>query len=634
MKTTLLFIMLFPLIGVLYQVIFGRLAPRRLSESVGCLSILASLLMATVAFYSDGQKIYQFTYFTWFQVAEFTASITVLYDSLAAVMALMVTFVSSLIHLYSVAFMKKEKDYVRYFCYLNLFVFFMLVIVLADNLVFLFLGWEGVGFCSYALIGYWYEDLANATAGRKAFLLTRIGDIGFGVAIAFLFATFSNLSVSGINSQATAMSASAATLVGLLLFWAAIGKSAQLPLLVWLPDAMAGPTPVSALIHAATMVTAGVYLLVRLFPVISLSPGVLTAIAVVGAATAFYAACSALAQRDIKRVLAYSTISQVGYMILAVGAGDIVSSVFHLLTHAFFKSLLFLAAGCVIHALHEEHDIFSMGETVRRHLPAVFLVFLAGGLALGGVPPSAGFFSKGRILLATVQHQEMIYKVLWAVATVTALLTTLYTFRLFFLVFTGKPAVHRKSKIQPVSGIMVWALWPLAILSLCGGFMNIPQLQANGGWLASFLSGVPGATTELAASPNLEWKIENLDSLIAIVGLILAYYLYSPKNILGWRRPEALGKQLHAMLLSGFGLDWLYEMVFVRPYHKIAQALWIQVDETVIDNGLVQTVRAFLLMSAKLRLWASGSLPAYLNMLFVGFAVIIFIVTVLTLSTY
>ncbi len=341
MKTILFLLLLFPFAGGLILAVIGRYLPRRLSEWIGCASILGSLLMAILAFGGAGGRRYLLTFFDWIQVGDFSASMSVYYDALAAIMALMVTFVSSLIHLYSVSFMRDDRDYVRYFCYMNLFVFSMLVITLADNLVFLYLGWEGVGFCSYILIGFWYSDVINATAGRKAFILTRIGDVAFGVAIALFFLTLDQLSIFSINAKATSLSTGTATLLGLLLFWGAVGKSAQLPLIVWLPDAMAGPTPVSALIHAATMVTAGAYLLMRLFPVIALSSVTMVTIATVAAVTGLFSALAALGQKDIKRILAYSTISQVSYMFLGVGTGDVTGGMYHLLSHAFFKAMLF-----------------------------------------------------------------------------------------------------------------------------------------------------------------------------------------------------------------------------------------------------------------------------------------------------
>jgi len=409
LKAILLLLILFPLTGAAVNGILGRRFPRRRVEIIACGALLGSLLMAAIAMFIMDGVAYDVTLFQWFKVGELSVAMDMHYDALAAIMVVMVTFVASIIHLYSVSFMRKETDYVRYFCYLNLFVFSMLIIALADNLIFVYLGWEGVGFCSYALIGFWYGDPVKATAGRKAFIMTRMGDIGFGIAVAILFAYFGTFSITHINPQAASLSPGSATLLTLLFLFAAMGKSAQLPLTTWLPDAMAGPTPVSALIHAATMVTAGVYLLMRLFPVVHQSPTGMLVIAGVGAVTAFYGALSALAQRDIKRVLAYSTVSQVGYMILAVGAGDMVGGMFHLLSHAFFKSLLFLCAGCVIQALSEEHDIFKMGN-LRRHLPGVFWLMLAGALCLAAFPTLGGYFSKDRILLATFIHAGASYQ--------------------------------------------------------------------------------------------------------------------------------------------------------------------------------------------------------------------------------
>ena len=439
MKTYLLGIIFLPFLGAFILAAAGRNLSRKTVETIACASVLGSFLMATFAFFSPGPKTQMVPLFSWIHAGSFSAPMSVHWDPLAAIMALMVTFVSSVIHLYSVGFMRDDEDYVRFFCYLNLFVFAMLVVTLADNMLFFYLGWEGVGFCSYALIGFWYADVVKAAAGRKAFILTRIGDVAFGIAIAFFLFLFDDLSLSSINARAGMLSPAQASILGFLLLWAAVGKSAQLPLAVWLPDAMAGPTPVSALIHAATMVTAGVYLLMTFFPILSLSPDVLLVTAVVGAVTALFAACAALAQRDIKRVLAYSTISQVSYMFLGVGAGDVTGSMFHLLSHAFFKALLFLAAGCIIQALYEEHDILRMGN-LRRRLPGVFPLFLAGALSLGAIPPFGGFFSKDHILMATYSHPESVYKFLWGLGEFTALLTTLYTFRLFFLLFMGKPS--------------------------------------------------------------------------------------------------------------------------------------------------------------------------------------------------
>lgn len=622
MKTTLLFLIFFPFLGAILNAIVGRGLPRRAVEIIACATVLASLFMAIAAFLAAGQKSYTITLFNWFAVGDFSVSISVYYDPLAAIMALMVTFVSCLIHLYSVSFMRDDEDFVRYFCYLNLFVFAMLVITLADNLVFLYLGWEGVGFCSYALIGFWYRDEIKATAGRKAFIMTRIGDVAFGIAIGLFFVIYSKLSISYINAHAADLTSGMATALGLLLLWAAVGKSAQLPLAVWLPDAMAGPTPVSALIHAATMVTAGVYLLMRLFPIVALSRSVLLVIATVGALTAFYAACSALAQKDIKRVLAYSTISQVGYMFLALGAGDVIGGMFHLLSHASFKALLFLAAGCIIQALHDEHDIFQMGK-LRGQLPAVFWLFFIGALALGALPPSGGFFSKDRILLATFSHPELMYKFLWVVAAVTALLTPLYTFRLFFIAFLGRPALQKEQEIRTVPKLMVWPLWPLAILSLFSGFLNIPAIWSGKEWLSQYLSVVPGSIPHISASSSIEWAMEIGSGLFSIAAAVLAYFLYCPDNFLGWSIKIPARQGLYELLFSGFYLDRLYQQAIARPYRVIASFAWLKIDENSLDNGLDKTGKLFPSLSICLQQWTTGRLSTYLMMLLLGFTAIL-----------
>jgi NADH-quinone oxidoreductase subunit L len=627
MKTTLLLLIFLPFLGALILAVIGRRLARRAVETIACLAVFGSLGMAIITFVSAGQKGQTVTLLPWFAVGDFTAAMSVYYDRLAAIMALMVTFVSSIIHLYSVSFMREDEDYVRFFCYMNLFVFAMLVVALSDNLLFLYLGWEGVGFCSYALIGFWYSDEVKATAGRKAFILTRIGDVAFGIAIAFFFLISNTLSLSSINGQADSLSAGMATALGILLLWAAVGKSAQLPLAVWLPDAMAGPTPVSALIHAATMVTAGVYLLMRFFPLISLSSTTMLTIATVGAVTAFFAACAALSQKDIKRLLAYSTISQVSYMFLGVGAGDIIGGMFHLLSHAFFKALLFLAAGCVIQALNEEHDIFRMGG-LRSRLPVVFWLFLAGALALGAIPPLGGFFSKDRILLATFIHPEPAYKILWMVAAVTALLTPLYTFRLFFIVFLKRPAATKESLpseqgLRPVPQLMVWTLCPLAVLSLIAGLLNLPSTLAGNEWLARYLSPVPGSVPSLAVSAAVEGRMEMGAGLLSLAVLVFSYYLYRPQKFLVTPTPGALPPGLEQLLFFGFYLDRLYQAAIVSPYQRISRFLWVRIDEGGVDQGFDSTGNLFPVFSIGLQLWTTGRLSTYLKMLLLGFTVIL-----------
>ena len=615
MKLILSLMLLLPAAGAVFHLAAGRFAPRRVIEAAACSVIAGSFIAAVAALYSLGNETVKVTFFTWFSVGDFTAAVDALFDPMAACMAVMVTFTAGLIHLYSIFYMHDDEDYARYFCYMNLFVFSMLVIVLADNLIFLFLGWEGVGFCSYALIGFWHKDIANASAGRKAFLLTRIGDVGFAVALGFFFLWFGNVSISHINAHVDVLTTSGATLLGLLLLWSAMGKSAQLPLVVWLPDAMAGPTPVSALIHAATMVTAGVYLLLRLHPVLALSPTAQLAVSVAGTATAFYAACAALMQRDIKKVLAYSTISQLGYMFLATGAGELSGAMAHLLNHAFFKALLFLGAGCVIHALHEQ-DIFKMGREVRTRLPETGFLFLMGVLALAAVPPTSGFISKDRILLAVATHSGAAYKFLWATASFTAALTALYAFRLYFLVFTGEPTEPRAHEIKDLPRPMTAVLRPLAFLSIVAGFLNLPEAMGGGEHLTRYLFPHAGAH---AVSAALEWNLALADTLLIGASAGLAYFLYGPNGLLRGPVPE---HGIQGFLASGFGLDRLYGLCIVRPYRFLARLLWVEADRNTVDHGFIVAARSTVTLASGFRLWTSGKIPTYLLSLFAGFAVI------------
>jgi NADH-quinone oxidoreductase subunit L len=514
--------------------------------------------------------------------------------------------------------MAGDSDYVRYFVLLNLFVAAMLLLVLAENLPLLYMGWEGVGFCSYALIGFWYRETANATAGRKAFIVTRIGDVAFGIAIIWLFQLCSTDSISAVNSMAAAIPAWKVTAIGLLLLFGAAGKSAQVPLMVWLPDAMAGPTPVSAQIHAATMVTAGVYLLLRLFPLISLSPTVLAAVAITGAVTAFYGASCALAQRDLKRVLAYSTISQIGYMMLGVGAGGITAATFHLLVHAFFKALLFLGAGCIITAMHHEQDIYRMGG-LRTALPRTFYPFLIGAHCLAGFPLTGGFFSKDSILSAVWEHGGLLYGSLYAVGLLTALLTAYYTFRTVWLVFGGAAAAtvpHR-----PVLPLMEYMLIPLALLSLCGGLLNLPLLPGYG-LLAFFMAPLAGAAPS-HPSPESELLLLLIAAAVALTGIAAAWYRYG-----GSRRQQRLSESerpatgVAAFLLHGWYLDDLYRLLFIRPFVYLATFLWARVDEGAIDGSLDRFAALLGRCGVFFGRWSCGRVSVYLLSFAAGAAVL------------
>lgn len=621
MKILAFLILAPPLFGGLTLALTGRNLPRRTCEVLASLTILASFVAAVTAWFTfpGGREVLSLA--RWFSAGPVTASMDVLLDPLALTMAVMVTFVSFIIHVHSIWYMRGEEGYVRFFCYLNLFVFSMLVIVLADNLLFLFLGWEGVGFCSYALIGHWYHEEFRGKAGQKAFILTRIGDVAFVAAMAVLVSTLGTLSIAQIDAQSVTLSAGMALGLSLLFLFAAAGKSAQLPLLVWLPDAMAGPTPVSALIHAATMVTAGVYLLMRLFPVVAVSPDAMLMVAMVGGLTAFMGCLAALGQRDIKRILAWSTISQVGYMLLALGAGDVTGSMFHLLCHAFFKSLLFLGAGCIIQVLHEEQDILNMGGFLRKARPEIFWLFLIGALDLASLPPTAGFFSKGRVLEAVLAQPGMAYQGLFILAACGAVLTSFYTFRLVFLAFWGDPVkpMHHEPAQLPTG--MARVLWPLAALALGAGIINLPGTWDVSGWLARTLDGIPG----VVQPPHGEHggTAELIDLAAGFGGLALAWFFYAPK-----RRPDpqilvAREDGMLGVFRSGLGLDALYNAVFARPYRAFSGVLWKGVDAGLIDGAVMGSGRIFAYASELVRPLATGRISLYLIMLAAGLAALL-----------
>ncbi len=506
--------------------------------------------------------------------------------------------------------MAEDSDYARFFSLLNLFVFAMLLLVLADSLPLLYLGWEGVGFCSYALIGFWYQDEENATAGRKAFIVTRIGDVAFGIAIFWLFRLFGTLSVSDINHLGSTVPMWIVTAIGLLLVGGAIGKSAQMPLMVWLPDAMAGPTPVSALIHAATMVVAGVYLLSRLFPFIGLSPMVTAVIACIGALTAFYAATCALAQRDLKRILAYSTMSQIGYMMLGVGSGAITAATFHLLVHSFFKALLFMGAGCIIAAAGHEKDIFRMGG-MRSSLPYTFWPFLAGAVCLAGLPPTGGFFSKDLILTEVFFKGGALFQGLFVLAEVTAFLTAVYTFRMVYVVFGGE-----KRKTEAVPRIMEYTLLPLALLALCGGLLDLPRYTGMSGWLGEFLASL-NRFDAMKPAAGTEELLQLLAGVVAVAGLVCAHFIYSGDK---WRKREKtlFAPGIAAFFRDGWYFDRFYGFLFVRPYEWLSRFLWKKIDETTLDGSLGGLANFLGSFGQRLGGWSNGRVSVYIASFSVG----------------
>ncbi|BCR03379.1 NADH-quinone oxidoreductase subunit L [Desulfuromonas versatilis] len=601
MKAQLLFLIpLLPLLGAAVNGLLGMKLPRAVRGGVAVAAVAASFAVTCLLWplgHGEGTRT---VLGTWLAGTGLQADFGILFDPLSASMALMVTGVSTLIHLYAVGYMNHEEDTARFFALLNLFVFAMLTIVLADNLLLLFLGWEGVGFCSYGLIGFWYAKLENAAAGRKAFLVTRVGDVFLAIAVLWLFAALGSVGIPEVNAGAGQLAPAAATAIVLLMLAGACGKSAQLPLMTWLPDAMAGPTPVSALIHAATMVTAGVYLLCRLFPVVALSPPAMAAIAMVGALTAFYAATCALAQREIKRVLAYSTMSQIGFMFIGVGAGAVSGAMFHLFTHAFFKALLFMGAGCVIHLCDEENDIFRMGG-VKARSPFVFWMFLAGGLCLAGLPFSGGFFSKDGILLAAFSQGPGWLRIAWLLGLVSAFLTSLYTFRLLYLVFAGQP--RRKLHKHTLPGLMLWTLPPLALLGLGGGLLNLPPAYGGGEALHHYLGGLAGLP--LVVDHATEFALATVAGGLFALGALAAWGRYRAF-------PGDQPNRVKGFLLAGWQADALVERSLLRPFKAIGRFCWQGLDVTMIEGILGGFASFSQRQGDLLRKLTDGRLSTYL----------------------
>jgi NADH-quinone oxidoreductase subunit L len=576
MDTLLGLIPALPVFGFIVLGLFGRRMTPRLAALTGTIFAGASAVLSVVvgarfiAAPPAGGSIVR-TFWTWFEAGGFRAGFSLRLDALSLVFTLVVTVVGFLILVYSTRAMEGEERYAGFFAAMNLFIGSMLTLVLASNLLLLYLGWEGVGFCSYFLIGFWYKDPANGRAARKAFIVTRVGDTALAIGLFLLLSKLGTLDIAEVLSGAVGrwpVGSAAAVAAAALLLGGAVGKSAQLPLQTWLPDAMAGPTPVSALIHAATMVTAGVYLIARMDALFALAPQVRLAVAVVGAATLLLAGASALFQVDIKRVLAYSTISQVGYMFLALGAGAWPAAVFHFVTHAFFKALLFLAAGVVIMALHDEHDIFKMGG-LRRGLPLVFWTFLAGAASLSALPlVTAGFYSKDWILWSAWSSGTA-GPWLWAAGLLGAFLTALYAFRLVFIVFFGEP--RQEASVKPGASLNV-PLVVLAVLSLAAGFLETPRLLGNNTMFSAFLRRTVEAPEAAAGRPGIELLLSAISAVVVLSGLYLAYRLFLKKGPAANRMEEpGLAGTVRRFLIAGWGFDSLYETLFRRPLAWLAR---------------------------------------------------------------
>jgi len=599
MDTLALVVLLTPLAGFLVNALFGPLLPRRIVGWIGAGSIGLAFVFALLALSQvlGGHRLDQ-TYFTWWQSADFNVPFNLYLDQLSTLMILVITGVGFLIHLYSIGYMREDPGYSRFFAYMNLFVFTMLLLVLSGNLLWLIIGWAGVGLSSYLLIGFWFERTAAVLAARKAFVMNTIGDVGMVFAAFLIFLNLRVLDYQGLFSRVHQLPKGGVviTAICLLLLVGAVAKSAQLPLHTWLPDAMEGPTPVSALIHAATMVTAGVYLVARMHLLYDWAPTAAAAVAVIGGVTALYAATIGTAQIDIKRILAYSTMSQIGYMFLAVGIGAYTAGMFHFMTHAFFKALLFLAAGNVIHAFHEDQDIRHMGN-LRAGLPISFWTFLIGTLSISGFPLLAGFFSKDEIIRGALSTPGGEY-ILGILALITAGLTAFYMFRLFIIAFGWEWLAHDDRHLHEAPPIQTIPIVILAAGAVVGGYIPV----------ASFLSPVFGQPAEVGTLAF--WGLAALTLAASTVGFAVAYVLYArrPELAVAWR--TRLGP-IYTLVEHKYYVDELYDRVFVRPGLALARFLNDIVEPRVIDGAVNGVADFFLLEAREFRLIQTGRVSSY-----------------------
>jgi len=623
---SLAFLTALPLAGFLVNGLLGARLPKWLVASIACaLPALAFVVSVTLfaQLSRDGTPISQ-TLFTWAAMPDFNVDAAFYFDEITAVMCLIVTGIGTLIHIYSIGYMAHDAGFARYFAYLNLFLFFMLMLVLGKNLVVVFVGWEGVGLASYLLIGFWFDDPAKTAAGVKAFVVNRVGDTGFVLAAFLLFGLVGSFDFQVINAYFSnaVVAPGLATAIGLLLLLGVCGKSAQIPLHVWLPDAMAGPTPVSALIHAATMVTAGVYLIARMQGFFVHAPVAMNVIAWIGAATALLGATVAITQFNLKKVLAYSTISQLGLMILACGVGAFSVGLFHLLTHAFFKACLFLGAGAVLHALNGEEDMRNMGALARR-LPFTFVTFLVGALALCGIPPFSGFFSKDEILFNawTAANGSV---GLWAVASAASALTAFYMFRAIFMTFFGRDNVARAQDIHPPSFSMSAVLAVLAAGSLVAGFIGLPAAWRDfTGFSAPFYDFVAPAMSAgepAHGSHRTEILLMVVATLLALAGILIAWLYYGRERAMGAARRKP--GYAHAVVACGYFFDDFYDLVFVRGAAWVSDSILVPIFESPLAKATLtrsaDTARYFSTLFARLQ---TGNVQAYVFYALAGLAI-------------
>lgn len=636
MSEYLFLVPLFPLIGFLINgLLLGKL-PRPVVSLVACTSVGLSFIVSLLLFFDlkampPEMRVIEQVLFSWIPAGSFNVNIAYLLDPLSAVMILVVTGVGFLIHVYSVGYMSHDPSPGRFFTYMNLFTFSMLTLVLADNFLFMFVGWEGVGLCSYLLIGFWYEKKSASDAGKKAFIVNRIGDFGFLIGMFIIFWQIGSLDFRVVMAQAPTafvVGGGLITAVCLLLFVGATGKSAQIPLYVWLPDAMEGPTPVSALIHAATMVTAGVYMIVRSNVLYMMAPDAMMVVAIIGVATAFFAATIGLAQNDIKRVLAYSTVSQLGYMFLACGVGAFTAGIFHLMTHAFFKALLFLGAGSVIHGMSDEQDMRSMGG-LKKHMPITFMTMFIATLAISGIPGLSGFFSKDEILWKSFSSHAG-HPIFWVLGVVTAALTAFYMFRLIYLTFYGKERMDDKTRkhIHESPRTMTVPLMVLAVLSIIGGWIGMPHVLGATNyfehWLEPVMAGSRMTSHALAsggADTGMELGLMAISVVLVLISIYVAYLLYNKRPALATSIREKLSGP-HKVLLNKYFVDEAYGAMIVRPLIYFSLFLWKVIDVVVIDGFINGMAGAYDDLSAYLRTGQTGRVRTYATVFVAGVVVL------------
>jgi NADH-quinone oxidoreductase subunit L len=619
---------LLPLAGFLITGLGRNRLPVRISGWIASLAVLVSFILSAGIFIEilNGAAPLSLSLFDWISSGNLSFPAELLVDRLSVFMLLIITGTGFLIHVYSIGYMHGDEGYNRFFSFMNLFIFFMTILVLGGSYLVMFVGWEGVGLCSYLLIGFWYRDQKNNNAAKKAFIMNRVGDLGFLLGMFLIFTTFGSLSYTTVFRGTAGMDhgSTVITVIALLLFAGAIGKSAQIPLLTWLPDAMAGPTPVSALIHAATMVTAGVYMVARSNILYALSPVAMVIVATIGLATSLFAATIALFQNDIKKVLAYSTVSQLGFMFLGLGTGAFAASMFHLMTHAFFKALLFLAAGSIIHALGGEQDLRRMGG-LKRSMPVTCLVFLTASLAISGIPPFAGFFSKDLILASVFSANHA----LWIIGLLISVLTAFYTFRIFYLSFTGRYRGQKAdyAKIHESPGIMSVPLLILGFLSLTGGLIGLPE-GIGKNRIGMFLEPVFAGSTAIfqrRTEPDISinYFLMVAAILAIVISIVAAWYLFVRTEKIPPADEFKVGK-FEKTVINKFYLDELYRAAITDPVLRLSSFFHDIIDIKIIDRSVEWIGKAVLSAGDKIRLLQTGNVGFYLFAMVIGILAVLF----------